>query len=277
MTNIILGIFSESYKYIAGPIIGAILAYWFGIRGKRTDIDLQKIKELNEVLANMLIVWNYLTRIQKLPSFVKEKNEVLIPHEIFPTILLKTGALNDNCFGELEKSIETLKKYDPITYYDLEGIGRRFDYVRKSYILPIILNNTNSNNSLGVISNTFLNSLTIDIEEYMLQTSRLISKTVYKSTKRKIESSLDNDFRNWQEELNQQYYTLVISLIPEGVPKPTYEEFKTEFGKPEVQEQMKVQIKIFVQKGIKESMELLSQNPAITIEELQRHLPNIEN
>ena len=120
-------------------LIGSFLTYWFGIRGKKKDIDDKRVMELNVVLSDMLIVWHYLNKVSEIIELWNEKTDgFLFPTKYFPLIVLKSGVLNDKCFKDLEESIHGLKRYDPISYYQLEGVGNRLNYFRGNYIIPLL-------------------------------------------------------------------------------------------------------------------------------------------
>ena len=96
---------------IASPFVASYLTYIFAIKGKQKDTDIVKRNELNNVLSHLLVVWNYLTRLDDMCKLKYDDTIVLpIPKDYFSFILLKSGTLNDNSFQELEESIKTLKK-----------------------------------------------------------------------------------------------------------------------------------------------------------------------
>ncbi len=264
--------FEEIYKYVAGPIIGAILAYWFGIRGRQRDIDNLKVKELNTVLSNMLDCWHYLNRLSELLNISEDKTkEFFFPREYLAIIVLQSGTFNDKCFEELESSFVTLKQYDPITYFELEGVGRRFDYVRKNIVLPF-LKSEGGNKALASLSRTFLDQLIKDIKEYIRNIATLISSDTVQRVDNKFEIDFENDFNKIKDEYNQQFYATIISAIPEGNKIPTYEEFKTGMQTPEIQKQLKVEFKFILQNGMDKLISITSENPALTLAELEEKI-----
>lgn len=263
----------ELYKYISGPIIGAFLAYWFGMRGKRIDVDIQKNRELNVVLSNMLNTWQYLIKLDELLKLSDDKtNSLLFPKEYFPFIVLKSGTLNDKCFEDLEISIEKLKEYDPISYFELEGIGKRFDYIRTNYIIPFLKSSKNENKTFENINRTFLDKLLNDIEEHLRRTSKLISKNISKETSKLIENNGTINMEMLKEDYNLEYYELILTTIPDEIIKPSYDEFKIEFSRDEVKEQIKKEFDLIVEKGLETVISVMAENDFSTIEELEQKL-----
>lgn len=266
----------EIYKYISGPIIGAFLAYWFGIRGKRVDVDLQKTRELNIVLSNMLNSWQYLKKIDQLLKLSHDKSDVLLfPREYFPVIALKSGTLNDKCFEDLENSVDRLKEFDPITYFKLEGIGKRFDFIRTNYILPFLKSPKSGNKPFEILNRTFLDQLLNDIEEYLRVTSKLISKNTYEKTFKLIENNSYINIREMIDEYNFEFYELTLSLVSDDQPKPTFEKFKEEIAKDEVKNQLNRQLTLIMEKGLKSIVEIIAENEFATVDEIEQKLSDI--
>ena len=157
----------KMFVIILSPFLASYLTYHFTIKGKQRDTDFIKRNELNNVLSHLLVVWNYLTRLDDLSKLKFDNSIILpIPKDYFSFILLKSGTLNDNSFQELEESIKTLKKYDPISFYELEGLGRRLEFIKTSFILPFIKSKSNSELN-KTISDKYLKLTIDDIEEFI--------------------------------------------------------------------------------------------------------------
>lgn len=263
----------EIYKYISGPIIGAFLTYWFGMRGKKIDVDLQKNRELNIVLSNMLNTWKYLNKLDELLKLSEDKtNSLIFPKEYLPYIVLKSGTLNDKCFEDLENSIDKLKEFDPISYFELEGIGKRFEFIRINYIVPFLKSSKNKNQSFKNINISFLDNLLNDIEEYLRRTSKLISKNIFKETSELIDNNSILNIEQMIEDYNFEYYELILSTIPDEIYKPTFEEFKEEFSKDEIKKQINKEFKLIMEKGLENVITAMTENDFSTIEELEQKL-----
>lgn len=266
----------EIYKYVGGPIIGAFLAYWFGMRGKKIDVDIQKNRELNIVLSNMLNAWQYLNKLDELLKLTEDKtNSLIFPKEYLPFIVLKSGTLNDKCFEELEDSVDKLKEYDPISYFELEGVGKRFDFIRKNYIIPFLKTSKNKNQSFEMLNRSFLDKLLNDIEEYLRRTSKLISKKTFNETSYLIVNNTSNTIETIKEDYNFDYYEVILSIIPYDAYKPTFEEFKEEFSKDEMKEQIKKEFELIMEKGLENVIEAMTENNFSTIEELEQKLNEV--
>lgn len=269
--------YEDLIKYIAAPLLLAVLAYWFSIRGKKREIDILKIKELNVILSNMLSVWTYLNNINRILRLTEQSEGLVFPVKFLPFFVLKSGILNDNCFYELEESVSSLKQYDPITHYELEGIGRKSEYIRRNYILPFI-NYSDGKEKKGKnnISRIFLDKLHNDIEIQLLNTSILISKKAKQKIENLIYNGLEENHFDIIEEFNIEYYEFIISILPDEIEKPTFEDFKHEFLKSEMQEQINKELELIVKGGLERFSALINQNPAISFEEIERIL-NSEN
>lgn len=265
-------LYLELIKYLS-PFVLAFIAFWLSLKSKKKDIDNEKTKELNIVLSNMLDSWYNLNKLSELLQFIEDKNDDLIfPKKYLPFIVASSGTFNDNSFTRLEESIEMLKPYDPIVYYELTGIGQKFDYVKKNYIIPFLKSGQNEGSIIQIINRTFLDRLLNDIETYLRKTSKKISKSTSIEIEKKIEENFKYDFEKLKEEFNQDYYDLIISSVSEDKKHLTLEELKIEFKKPELQKQFEIEFDFIVKKGIDKLVTLISENPLMTIEELQEKL-----
>ncbi|WP_333696429.1 hypothetical protein [Flavobacterium sp.] len=263
----------EIIEKVVTPIILLIAGFYFGNKSKKVEVDIEKIKELNIVLSNMLNCWHYLNRLSELLYFQDDKaNTLIFPKQYLPFITLKSGTLNDNCFQELEESIESLKQYDPICYFELEGIGKKFDFIRTNYIVPFLKSSQTENHSNNSISRTFLDKLLNNIEQHLRETAKQISKSTYEKIEYKIQSSLESDLKELKEDFNHEYYEIMLSLLPESNVKPTYEEFLSEFNKPETQKEIQTQLDFIIKNGMDKIISLMIENPHLTIDELEEIL-----
>lgn len=265
-------LYLEISEKIVNPILLLIAGFYFGNKSKKVDVDIQKTKELNIVLSNMLNSWYYLNRLSELQYFQDiEDNNLLFPKQYLPFILLKSGTLNDNCFQELEMSIESLKQYEPISYFELEGIGKKFEFIKSNYILPFL-----KQKKSGLISNNmnraFLDKLLNDIELHLRETAKQISKKTLRKIEKKIEITLKNDLDKLKENFNYEYYEMILTIIPKNEDKPTYEEFIFNMKNPEVQNNMQIQFDYVVKNGMDKLISLIVENPDLSIEELEQKI-----
>jgi len=275
MKEEMLGLSIELIKIIISSMLGASIIYWFSIKGKKQDVDFQKNKELNIVLSNMLDTWHYLNKINELLKFQEDSNtDSIYPMKYLPLIVLKSGNLNDSCFGELEKSIVTLKQYDPLAYHNLEGIGRKFGHIKSNFILPFLTTKYKHNNVSKIISRTFLDNLLKDIEEHLTETAKLISRETLHKIEKKIEINFEKDFDKVKEDLNNWFYDFVCLALPEGHKMPTKEELKAEMNNQEVQDQMLTHFESIANSNITLLCHVVTENPAISIEELAHTIEN---
>lgn len=254
---------------LLSPFIAAALTYFLSIKGKKKDIDIEKEKELNTILSNLLNVWHYLSQFESINEIISnEKIESIFPKEYLPGIMLNTSFLNDNCFKELDSSNEQLKKYDPITYYKLEGLGNAFNSLRKQYIMPFFNNSKLSNEFKSLGTQTLLNDTLRNIEENLEIVANKINKKTAKEVTEFIENYTTRDPKNILKELNQKYYEMMVQDIFPNGQKPTFEEFKEICKTDEFKQIQQMQMKIIIDGKLTEVLNVISNNPDISIEEL---------
>jgi len=249
------------------------LTYYFGIRGKKQDIFNEKTKELNVVLSNMLNTRYYLHKLnESLKLLIDKSDDLILPKQYIPYIALTTGVLNDDCFKQLEDSIDELKKYDPVSYYNLKGVGTSFDYIRKNYITPFLKYSKNSNEQLSNFSSTFLDELLNKMDEHLRNTSKLISKKVYNDTDNIIVNNYFINTKQIIEEYNKKFYEIILNTKSKEDVKPSYEEFLLQYTSIEAKEQFRKEFELIVKKGMEAMTKVLSENPNLTMEELEMKL-----
>lgn len=225
------------------PFIAAFLTYYFVIRQKKKDIEIQKQKELNTILSNMLNTWHYLRSLNIILQYMEQKStDILLPVKNLSRLFLKYKILNDSCFDELEKSIDNIKQYSPIKYFELEGIGRKFKFFMEKCILPILqTNKKNIEVEMIVFVRKILDKFLNDIENCLRDTASLIPDDTSKKIERKIKEISKLDFEETKEEINREIYELIISsLSPDEVEKLSYEQFKQEIKTSEGQKFIKL-------------------------------------
>lgn len=251
---------------IASPFIASYLTYLYAIKGKQKETDQLKRDELNTVLSHLLVVWNFLTRIE-LTCKLKFDNDIKlpIPKEYLPIILLKSGILSDSSFEELENSIKNLKKHDPISFYELEGVGRKLDYLKKAFIVPFVKGKSNSGFNKTLLDK-YLKIAIEETEDFINSISKSISKDVRLKSSGKLKRNIEKDIENIKKELMQQYYDLFITLSP--YKDITYNQFTSEIEKPEIQDLMERQFEMIKGIDIENVMESIANNPNISIEQI---------
>jgi membrane-associated HD superfamily phosphohydrolase len=256
---------------IIGPIVAAFLTYFIAIKGKQKDVDIVKEQKLNLVISNMLDVWNYLWFLKRI-SIIKN-SDLPVPFKALSVILFKSDMINDKCFNELTNSTTLLKEYDPITYYNLSGIGEKFDYIRKNLILPFINSKTESKLN-SKIQDTYLLDTINDIEDYMQDLTKELSRKTSKRLLKKIKENEEKDIEEIKDELIKNYYEFMMDVIPEGIPKPEFEEFKAELNNPELNEIMSQQFELISKNEFSAIMEQVAIDPNMSIEEMVENLNN---
>lgn len=248
------------------PIIAAFLTYFIAIRGKKKDVDIEKEKKLNIVISNLLDVWNYLRKLENVSDL--NKTDLPIPFKILPQILLNSKSLNEKSFKNLEKSINLLKEYDPITYYELSGLGHRFDEIKTNFILPFI-NSKNQSELNRKISDKNIKETIQDIEEYLISVSKHLGYKTSRRVKKKINEHLENDVEETKRELIENYYDIMMLLVPENQEKPTLEEFENELNRPETRASLEEQMELFTNVDLGQIMSVVAENPYASVEEVK--------
>ncbi|HNX44106.1 MAG TPA: hypothetical protein PLJ84_06025 [Bacteroidales bacterium] len=251
---------------LAAPFIASFLTYWFAIRGKLKDSDIARRNELNTVLSNLLIVWHYLTKIEDTCKLkYDDKIALPIPKDYISSLTLKSGTLNDKCFNELDDSILSLKKYDPISFYELEGIGRRLEFLRKNFILPLIKSKSTANFN-RVVAEKYLKLMIDELEEYIETIAEGLSNETLSKALDKLQRHFEKNTEKIKDELLLEYYELIVAINPNNAP--TYEQFVSEISKPEAQAELNKQFESIGNIDMDKLMEVVADNPNISMEEI---------
>lgn len=261
-------IFDNIWTYLS-PVIASFLTYFIAVKEKKKDVDIEKVKKLNIVISNLLDVWNYLGKLENFSDL--KKSDLPIPFKIIPHILLSSKSFNDKSFKELESSISLLKEYDPVTYYELSGIGNRFNEIKNNFILPF-LNAQNQNDLNKKISETYIKDTIEEIEEYLISISKHLGYRTSRRIKKKINKHLETNVEETKKELIENYYDFMMTLIPKNQKKPTLEEFEKELNSQETKEMFDEQMEIFTNADFGQIMNIVAENPYISVEEMKSNL-----
>lgn len=255
--------------------IGAFLTYFFGIRGKKREIEDKRIMELNGVLSDMLIVWNYLNKLSEIVrlSLNDAKSDLLFPTKMFPLIVLNTGVLNEKCFKELDNSINGLKQYDPISYFQLEGLGTRLDYFRRDYIIPFLRAKGEHEEISKLASNELIEKALKDILENISYAAALVSKRTLKRARKA--TGVTSDSQKFVDDLNREFYRWISRVLPLGDAIPDYVTFKNEWNKPQVQKRVSELLETIAEKRMSEVIAAISQNPNQNLSELAEKIKDL--
>lgn len=189
-----------------------------------------------------------MTRIESVLEIISsDAKETIFPKKYLPGIILNTVFLNDECFKELESSVVLLKKYDPITYYKLEGFGNNLNLIRKQYILPFFDNDKLEENIVQSGAGILLNESLKDVEDYLEIVSKQINRNVYKKIMDFIDDYLEKEVNQTLKELDEKYYEMMMDLIPPEINKPSFEEFKKSANSDEFKQMQEVQMKVAIE------------------------------
>lgn len=267
----------ETLMPLLASILTAFLVYFFGIKGKKKDIINEQLKELNIVLSNMLNTRYYLQRLNEVVKIFNDTSDNLIlPKKYVPYFTLTSGILNDNCFNQLDDSVEKLKAYDPITYYNLEGIGTRVDFFKSNFIIPFLKSSKENSSPFNNISSLMLDDLSNELDNYLRKTSKLISKKIHDEVENIITNNYFINVGEIIEQYNKEYYYIILKLMKRDDKEISYEQFKKEFKTPQKQENLKREFEFIQNKGIEKMVEIISANPDLTMEELEKKIEKDE-
>ena len=259
---------------LLSPFIAVYLVYILGIKGKRKDTDFEKEKELNTVLSNLLLVWNYLTRIEVVIDLMADDNpNSIVPKKYYPVIILQTGILNDKCFQELDSSINLLKKYDPLIFFKLEGIGNTLHTLHIKYIMPFFKNPNTQSDLIDQGAGTVLNETLTDLEEQLEMVAGKINSDTLAQVRTYIQNHLDRDDQEILTEINTKYYELMMQVIPETFgKKTTLAEFIELAKSEEYKKVFEFQFDIVANNTLEDVLDIVAKHPDFSIDEVQVEL-----
>ena len=268
---------STIFAYVS-PFIAAGLTYFFNIKTHKKVTDLEKEKCLNETLSNLLDSIHYLGIISSLFELLaKEKDDMVLPVHTLPSIMLKSGMLNDQCFYDLDKSIANLKKHDSLVYFKISGIGNEFLSLKKMYILPYLENPNLDKNFFKVGPNKLIDKLKIDLN----QNSEFIAKEFNRNKRRKINKYLTSlsvvSADEIVEKLEVEHYNSIISLIPDNEQKPSFEEYKQASKSEDFKKSFKIQEDILKKDNLQDFLKEISETKdlsELSLDDIQEMLKN---
>ena len=254
------------------PFLAAFLTYYFAIKGKKVDVDIAKERELNTVLSNLLVVWHYLSRLEIVVKTINESegDEGILPIELIPQLMLKSGFLNDKCFTQLDESVELLKKYDPIVYYQLEGTGRNLELLKRKFILPFLEQVNAPKGVINAGAGTILNETLDEVEGHLQDLAESIGDNVSVKVRTYISSHRKSEAKDISEELTRSYYEMILPIAQSQGQDFTFEEFMKEAKTEEFKRMIKFQLDIAMSGNINLLLEQVSKNPNISLEELEK-------
>ncbi len=255
------------------PFIAAYLTYKYAIKSKLKDYDIQKKQELNCVISNLMIVWHFSTRLETIAA-IKYNPDIDLPisKQHISFLVLNSGLFNDEIFADLDKSIENLKKHDPISFYELEGIGARFEFLKKNFLSPMLKSRSNSPVN-KILSDKYLKETLSQIEDHIEIIAGRIDCEFQKELINKIHREPEKEIEEFRSDILLWIYDLVLVSQPNHV---TFEEFMEEVKKPEVQEMINSQLTLVSESNLEQLLNQVFENPEISIEELQKSLSDLK-
>ncbi len=264
---------------VIAPIITVGLTYLFTIRGRKKEIDLDKKKELNTVLSNLILVWDHLILIQSLVLFFSKEEDGLITKEFLVYLLLKKKQFKDSCFEELDESINRLKAYDPVCFYRMEGIGQKSKIMQQEFILPFLQDSKLTPEMIKMGAEYPTESLITEIEEDM----KYLAEQIDPSSKKKIgtivskrSESVKKRFADMDNETKEVLKEIILRNIPEDQEKPSESELLEYMKSKELSDYLRLQFSAIQNDVFNQYLAELGENPNLTLEELsdrmQKHI-----
>lgn len=256
-----LSIFIPVITGLVCALLGSGLTYLFTIKGKQKDIDNQKYAEINNIISNLLVIWEELTRIDDI--FTLKSNRESPVSFLLDYVFIYVSKLNLSnleIYQELDDSVKNLKKYDPVSFYELEGLGKKLEFIKVNIINPL---SKSSSINLADLTTTHLSKTIIGVEEHILNLSKKVDKKVRKLILEKLNR---HDVEEMEEIILQEFYCQISNLTPVG----TYEEFKVELKSDEAKEAIRQTFAVLDLTNIGDFMKLISDNPSISMEEFQK-------
>lgn len=259
-------------------VIGGYLSYFYSQRNKKKELDINKINDLNLILAQSLIIWSNLVKLKafcdeesnvKLALPISKKNRVLI--------FMRFGFLKESSFHELDASIKNLQKQDPLLYYELEGIGHRPSTILNKNLIPLIKNSPNSAFPHEMVSN-YLNQEIIELESKIKIVAKQIGKETYQNTVEQLSTSAEGNFKETHEMVLQNIY----HQFKNGNPSLTYETFLIQLQSPEFKNAINSVIEVVIQfEDIGLLIQIANENSEKSIEDylqiVKNSIPNQVN
>lgn len=258
-------------------VASSYAAFHFGMRGKRREIDLSKNKELNVVLSNLLLVWEYLTALENLLKIMKQPHEKsIIPLKYYPAIIKNMGKLNELCFTEFEASVALLKQYDPVIYFEIQGFGRSSDDFLKKFINPVLFSSEIDSSMVVATVEMPLIDIIERCEDLLELVAKLQSSQILADVRDFISSHRERDFEAILESSNNDYFQYFLRCFPDFAEmNPTIDDFIEFARSEEYKEVVDVQMFILVHGLMQEYIDLFQLNPEISPSEMLECLKKI--
>ncbi|MGX7688028.1 hypothetical protein ACWA1C_12745 [Flectobacillus roseus] len=214
---------------IVMPFLASFITFVFYVKGKKKDVQLSKLSEINIVLSNLLIVWYNFKILSKIcDSNFYNKLKLPFTQRRHVLLHLKLRGLKEENFTELDESVKDLRKYDPILFYSLEDIGNRLNFLLNNVIILLIKNAPNGIFPTDVILK-YLNDIIKELEQSIIESSEHLDKANKTKIKKKLELKFINDVEKTREEFNTTLYKLIV-LQEKNL---TYEQFLKDLEIPD--------------------------------------------
>lgn len=242
-------------------LLGSGLTYFFTVKGKQKDIDNQKYAEINSVISNLLVIWEELTKVDDIFTLKSNKDSPVSFLLDYTFIFIsKLNLSNSEIYNELDDSIKNLKKYDPVIFYELEGLGKKLEFIKINFINPLSKSNSIS---LADFTTNHLSTTIMIVEDHIISLSKKVDKKIRNLVLNKL-----NRFgvEEMEESILQEFYCQFSRFTPMN----SYEQFKIELKSDEAKEAIRQVFSVLNFTNLEYFMTLVSNDPERSIEELQK-------
>ena len=261
---------------IASPFIAAILTYFLAIKKTRKEVDIEKERVLNKVLADLLNARFTISKISLLDELSNAKEDTIFPTEQLPQLLLSSGTIDLQHFEELENSIAELKEYDAISYYYLEGIGSDFHLLHNKYLSPILNAQSIDPRSFEGKNPMFklVNDTATSLEENIDEISKMLSKRIKQKSVEIIDKiKTKTDVNELIDEVEQFYFEWMSPYLSPN-KLLSFDDFKQYSKTEEFQQILQIQLAVAKSGNIQGFVDLVENNPNASIEDMVNLMNN---
>jgi len=209
--------------------IASFTTFIFYVKGKKKEVQLNKLTEINIVLSHLLTVW-YNFKILSVFCNIDIYKKTNLPFSQKKHVLLqvKFSGLKDKNFTELEESIKNLRKYDPILFFTLEDIGNKLNHMLNHVIVILIKNSPELNFPADILSK-YLKEITEGLEQLITETTDHLDKP----SKKKIINKLKISFTLDSDQMRENFLTSFYKAISLFDPTLSYDVFINDLKSPE--------------------------------------------
>lgn len=259
--------------------IGVVfLTFYLNIQNSKKNIKLESIKEINVVIANMLDVWYvFWQHYRCLQVITSQRKDIFFPFKDFLLTSTNSNLINKNCFDEFETSVTLIKKYNPIVHYKISGIATEIRKIQMYYFDALIISPKMQANMVSKKDLKLIEDCMKHFEELTLLVAKYGNGDLYDDVNNVFKSNYDKDLNKFINEIQNQYFKYIKSILPFSDKSFTLKDFKAEMQKAEVKElliSLLNEVSKVSDKPIEYIFEVLKNNPGIKTDEFLEKIKN---